>query len=41
MWRRIPAIVCEVPDEIAYLSFVSDKAAELSELFANGEIREE
>ena len=30
--------VHEVPDEIAYLSFVSDKAAELSELFANGEI---
>ena len=28
----------EVPDEIAYLSFVSDKAAELSELFANGKI---
>lgn len=30
--------VHEVPDEIAYLSFVSDKAAELSELFANGKI---
>ena len=30
--------VHEVPDEIAYLSFVSDKAAELSVRFANGEL---
>ena len=30
--------VHEVPDEIAYLSFVSDKAAELSVRFAKGEL---